>query len=125
MIINPLSKTLIFGHAAKRGSQLSPSDQQQVLSRYIHRFTGDHRPQWASKLMPNGKRYPLQFTNDQEWLHNTLFAVRKNGQINNKYNYCESHATWPQYASVEDANLSLQDAKTMRQDRMKEDVSDD
>jgi hypothetical protein len=78
-----------------KGSSLSYSQQREVLSAYVHRFTGNHKPAWAHKPMPDGKPYPLQFKDDNDWLENTLFATNKNGSLNKRVKYCESTATWP------------------------------
>ena len=78
-----------------QGTDLSPEDQRYVLAAYVHRFTGDNKPAWANELRPSGKPYPLQFTNDQEWLYNTWFAVTKAGRIDRRYSGCTSEPTWP------------------------------
>jgi hypothetical protein len=77
-----------------RGDQLTAEDQKDVLAAYVHRHTREHRPAWANKLW-NGKPYPVQFASDAEWLANTLFAVRRNGRLDQRARSCESHPTWP------------------------------
>lgn len=78
-----------------KGSALSYPQQKQVLSAYVHRFTGNHKPAWARQPMPDGKEYPLQFKDDNDWLENTLFAANKDGSLNKRVKHCQSSATWP------------------------------
>lgn len=77
------------------GSQLSEATQRAAKAMYVHRFTGEHRPEWAKRPMPNGKPYPLQFADDAEWLANTEFEVTQAGRLDRRYTYCHSHPTWP------------------------------
>lgn len=77
------------------GSELSAQDRAYVLTAYVHRFTRQHRPDWARKPMPSGKPYPAQFDSDAEWLANTRFAVRQNGRLDRRHGSCESMPTWP------------------------------
>ena len=83
----------------KRGTELALKVQRDCLARFVHRFTGDHKPQWANKPWKNeqGKTvaYPLQFTDDQDWLAHTLFTITKDGQLSNRESFCESSPTWP------------------------------
>jgi hypothetical protein len=46
---------------------------QQACSKYIHRFTMDHVPQWAADKMPSGDYYAPQYSSDLEWYENTYF----------------------------------------------------
>lgn len=79
-----------------RGNLLKPEDKRYVLSAYVHRFTKEHRPQWASQLRPNGKPYPVQFASDEDWLANTDFPIGKGGKLKTGQDvHCESHPTWP------------------------------
>ena len=57
------------------GATLSPKLQQDVLSSFAQRYTGNHVPQWTKKPAPNGNFYAPQYTNDQEWLEKTMFPV--------------------------------------------------
>lgn len=77
------------------GDKLSKEQQALVLREYVYRFTGDHKPNWATELRLNGEPYPLQFKNDQEWLENTLFRVKLNGELDNRAKTCHSSPTWP------------------------------
>jgi hypothetical protein len=93
------------------GSTLSPAVQRECLSKYVHRYTGDHRPLWALNAQRHatnctvnlGKRCscdapvqtPVQFKDDADWLANTRFAVRKDGQLDNRATFCLSNPTWP------------------------------
>lgn len=77
------------------GSELSPAVQAECKARWIHRFTGEHRPAWADKPMPDCKRYQVQFKDDADWLAHTLFCCNKDGSLNKSARYCESSPTWP------------------------------
>jgi hypothetical protein len=77
------------------GSQLSTEMQRHALARYVHRFTGDHVPNWVTTEFHRGTRYPVQFRDDKEWLSNTLFYVTKSGALDVRYSHCESSPTFP------------------------------
>lgn len=79
----------------KLGSELDYTDQRHVLAAYVHRFTRQHRPQWANKPWKDGQPYPLQFDSDADWLAHTRFAVRVNGRLDMRNHSCESTPTWP------------------------------
>lgn len=74
-----------------KGSHMSTPIQEECKRIFIHRFTGDHMPEWPSG---NYKKYP-HFTDDKEWLENTFFHVTINGTLDKRYNHCESHPTFP------------------------------
>lgn len=78
-----------------KGTQLSEQDRRLVLARFVHRFTGNHHPNWAIKEWKDGKPYPLQFADDNDWLDNTMFAVRTDGSLDNRVKHCFSSPTWP------------------------------
>jgi hypothetical protein len=73
-----------------KGNELSALGQDRALRRFVHRYTKDHVPSWAS-----GGGYPVQFASDSDWLANTLFYAKQNKDLDQRYNYCESHPTWP------------------------------
>lgn len=77
------------------GNDLTATEQRKALAQFVHRFTGDHKPQWTNREWKDGKPYPLQFASDSDWLANTRFWVRKDGQISKRHKYCESSPTWP------------------------------
>jgi hypothetical protein len=78
-----------------KGNQLKPSVRAEVLRRYVHRYTGEHKPQWAGREWKDGKPYPLHFKDDNDWLANTEFEVTKAGELNQKFHQCVSSPTWP------------------------------
>lgn len=78
------------------GNVLSPRLQAECKARFVHRFTRDHRPAWASQPMPNGKPYPVQFASDDDWLAHTFFEVTKQGELDERSRYCQSSPTWPE-----------------------------
>ena len=77
------------------GSELRPEVQKHALARFVHRYTRDHKPVWARKKRKNSSPYPVQFASDQEWLANTLFAVRKDGRLSELSHDATSSPTWP------------------------------
>ncbi len=79
----------------RRGSDLHPQDKQYVLSAFIHRFTRNHTPTWAQTAREDGSQYPVQFDNDDDWLNNTAFYIRKDGRLNMRNKSCYSCPTWP------------------------------
>jgi hypothetical protein len=78
-----------------KGTELDYVDQKHVLAAYVHRFTGQHKPDWASKEWKDGKPYPVQFKDDGDWLANTLFTVKENGRLDRRVSECQSYPTWP------------------------------
>ena len=71
-----------------RGSLLNENDKKHVLSAYVHRCTGEHKPQWF-------KGGPVHFRDDAEWLENTFFEVTKQARLDGRFKHCESHPTYP------------------------------
>ena len=86
--IQPISlmKTLL-------GSELSPSVRKECLARFVHRFTGQHRPEWANG--PDSLTCHVQFVDDEDWLAHTRFTVTKSGKLDGRFGHCESSPTWP------------------------------
>lgn len=78
-----------------KGTSLNKEDQRFVLAAFVHRFTGEHIPEWSKKKRPDGRGYKVHFKDDLDWLNNTLFYVKKDGRIDNRFNRCESNPTWP------------------------------
>jgi hypothetical protein len=79
-----------------RGSKLSGKLQREVLSAFVHRFTGNHKPAWSRQEWRDGLPYPLQFASDQEWLENTQFAVTCKDTLDRRVDFCFSSPTWPE-----------------------------
>jgi len=80
----------------KLGSDLSDYDKRHVLVAFVHRYTGQHTPDWARVgTWKDGQPYPVQFKDDAEWLANTRFAVLKSGDLDTRFSECESSPTWP------------------------------
>lgn len=76
------------------GSELCLPAQREALARFVHRFTGDHCPDWARR-QPRRFACPVQFASDADWLAHTRFAVRSDGLLSERHRYCESSPTWP------------------------------
>lgn len=89
------------GDAMVRGDLLPERLQQDALRAYLHRYTREHRPLWATKPRPCGNPYPVQFASDSEWLARTLFPVtiRKGGKLGDHtragHGQCWGYPTWP------------------------------
>jgi hypothetical protein len=77
------------------GTELPAQTQQECLRRYVHRFTAEHKPAWASKEWKDGLPYPVQFASDADWLAHTEFAVTGNGALDERIGHCFSNPTWP------------------------------
>lgn len=80
------NKPYCFGHL------LCPEDKEYVLMRYTYRFTGEHRPEWAIKLMGEGKAHNEHFPTDLEWLKHTLFNTLDNGRLDKSVGSCHTTA---------------------------------
>ena len=93
------------GKIMVRGDLLPTTIQDHCLRVYVHRFTRQHVPQWARRLMPNGRAYPVQFASDSEWLARTLFpvTVKANGVIERRWGDCQSNPTWPDGLNEQEA----------------------
>lgn len=78
---------------------MGPKLQAECKARFVHRFTGEHKPKWAHKPFKNESlrltAYPVQFADDTDWLANTYFEVTKQGELDRRTGHCESYPTWP------------------------------
>ncbi len=77
------------------GHMMPEATQRNARARFVHRFTGEHKPDWAYKPRSDGSLYPVQFKDDWDWLCGTLFCVKADGTLSDKTNYCESKPSWP------------------------------
>lgn len=84
-----------------RGDLLTPDQQKLAKALYVHRYTGQHRPQWSFKLRPDGTAYPVQFKDDADWLKNTVFLVTRHGGLADN---CMSFPTWPNNPELRNQN---------------------
>ena len=99
----PHAKPPYLGTLGKRavlGSDMNPVAQATAKKYFVHRYTGEHKPAWASEppvlakdWLKEGHQYPVQFKDDVDWLANTFFRVNRNGDLLG--GSCESHPTWP------------------------------
>lgn len=78
-----------------KGSELNPDQQKEVKSKFVHRYTGNNKPEWAKQTWKDGKPYPLHFKDDNDWLENTKFAVTKKGKLHAGTKYVDSSPTYP------------------------------
>ncbi len=66
----------------------------EATSRYVHRFTLDHTPNWANAQLPNGNYPAPQYASDEEWYDSTIFPGE--GHLHRNRHHCESsNQTWP------------------------------
>jgi hypothetical protein len=86
------------------GTELTADDQQHALAVFVHRFTREHKPDWASKPWKDGKAYPVQHASYRDWLANTRFAVRKDGTLDERVKSCSSNPTWPDNPELHTVN---------------------
>ena len=63
------------------GSKLSDDLKRTVLEKFVHRFTRDHKPEWANGLRESGKPWRVRFESDQDWLENTEFCIADDGHL--------------------------------------------
>ena len=61
---------------------------------YVHRFTMEHVPSWASGQPIVGKFYAPQFRTDKEWYDNTTFPGEA-GHLGGRRHCHTSGQTWP------------------------------
>lgn len=73
----------------KIGSCLTSGVQLDILRCYIHRYTGEHKPLWS--LNPGSRNARPTASTDLAWLARNAFAVRKDGQLDNRVKHCRSH----------------------------------
>jgi hypothetical protein len=78
-----------------KGSELTPEQQKEVKAKYVHRHTGNNKPEWVKQTWKDGKPYPLHFKDDSEWLEHTTFGVTSKGKLHNGTKYCNSSPTFP------------------------------
>ena len=77
------------------GNMLCEEDRRHVIAAYVHRYTREHRPDWALETRPDGRPYPVQFASDADWLANSRFFVRRDGRLDMRHTLCHSSPTWP------------------------------
>lgn len=67
----------------------------QACATYVHRYTLEHVPFWASlPCAGNGLYYAPQYRTDREWYDRTVFPGERD--IPAKEKWCRStHQTWP------------------------------
>lgn len=77
-------------------SLCKPHVKQDILNRFIQRFTMDYMPVWAMKQRDDGSYYAPQFASDAEWLSNTIVNTRKDGELDERQSHCKTDGqTWP------------------------------
>lgn len=78
-----------------RGDELAPEQQREALARFVHRYTREHKPNWARLPRNDVPQMPVHFASDAEWLENTFFPVNADGRLSNRSEGCQSAPTWP------------------------------
>lgn len=67
----------------------------EACAKYVHRFTMEHVPQWASEQREDGTYYAPHYRSDREWYDNTLFPPHE-FTMSKKDTSCHStNQTWP------------------------------
>jgi len=66
---------------------------EQATARYVHRYTMDHVPAWATKPHA-GRYYAPQFRSDREWYEHTKFKGEP-GYLGAKGDCYTTGQTWP------------------------------
>lgn len=91
-----MARDFMRAMAGKSGRNLTWPEQRYVLAKYVHRYTGEHKPTWAqSGTWRDGQPYPVQFRDDRDWLAHTYFAVNDDGTLDRRAGECFSSPTWP------------------------------
>lgn len=72
-----------------RGNQLHPDDRKHVLAAFIYRQTFENQRANQADVKRAGSRLPL--ITDEQWLRITEFPVRKDGRLDSRVHYCETH----------------------------------
>lgn len=67
---------------------------EQACARYVHRFTCEHVPQWATRPLGHGRFYAPHFRTDREWYDATLFPGEPE-HMNGRKHCQTSNQTWP------------------------------
>ncbi|CAB5144618.1 hypothetical protein UFOVP147_23 [uncultured Caudovirales phage] len=66
----------------------------QAKAQYVHRYTMEHRPEWARKIAVNGYFYAPQFRTDAEWFAATRFPGESG--LHGNCRHCETgKPSWP------------------------------
>lgn len=79
----------------------------EATARYVHRFTMEHVPAWASVQRADGTYYAPHFRTDREWYENTKFPGEP-GYIDTGDGSCyTSGQTWPLGKAIHKAPYSI------------------
>lgn len=71
---------------------------EQAKSRYLYRYTMEHKPSWANYSAPSGKYYAPQYASDAELYANTEFPGEKRHRelgVRPKSSCLSENETWP------------------------------
>jgi hypothetical protein len=71
------------------GPKLTPKAREQAFARYVHRCTVENfqrHPSIAQVMRKGG--YRLRVLTDAEWLANTQFPTRADGELDNRVKHC-------------------------------------
>ena len=72
------------------GKKLNPEQHKKVLNAYVHRYTGEHKPAWAKKTMPNGEACKPTHKTDKDWVHDHAFYFNKGtNNLSGRYQHAE------------------------------------
>jgi hypothetical protein len=72
------------------GKKLNSGQHKKVLDAFVHRYTGEHKPYWANKPMPNGEKYKPTHATDKEWVHDHAFHFNKGtNNLSGNHNHAE------------------------------------
>jgi hypothetical protein len=88
-----LEMVKIFYEEATGGQDIRPSFQDACLT-YVHRFTMEHVPEWATRPRPSGGYYAPQYRSDREWYDRTIFPG-ESGHFTGPDACYSRDETWP------------------------------
>lgn len=66
----------------------------EACTRYVHRYTLDHVPNWARWPRADGNYCAPQYRSDREWYDSTLFPGEP-GHIGDHKHCFSTKPTWP------------------------------
>jgi hypothetical protein len=78
-----------------RGTDLSPQAREQVLSRFVYRWTADNPEREAAWRNLSQPKLPFRNVSDEDWLASHAFHVRDDGLLDERYGHAESAALLP------------------------------
>lgn len=71
-----------------KGRLLTNVQRQRALLMFVHRYTGQHKPQWVTSGRI-GTDSPPMYATDVDWINDHAFYINKDGTLSLRS--CEPH----------------------------------